>query len=116
MKGTEWFFWIAALSLINSISTLVGLNVAFLAGLAVVQIADAVAAKIGLFAPYLGLAVDLIVAACVCVFGFLASRGSRAALIVGMSLYALDGTIFLLLHAYLPAAFHAFVLYQMWRR
>ena len=115
LKGAEWFYWIAGFSLVNSVLALVGIQIAFLAGLAVVQIADVVAAKIGLFAPFLGLTIDIAIAACVCVFGHFAARGSRVALIIGMSLYALDGIIFLLLSAYLPAAFHAFVLYRMWQ-
>ncbi len=112
-SGANWFYWVAALSLVNSIIFLFKGNVSFLAGLAVSQIADGFAANLGYFGPYFNLGLDLIIAFFVCSFGYLASHGSRTALIVGMILYAFDGVIYLLFAAYLPAAFHAFVLYRM---
>ncbi len=113
--SAQWFYWVAALSLINSLIYLFKGDVSFLAGLAVSQIADAFAAHLGFFGPYFNLGLDLIIAFFVCGFGYLAAQGSRAALIVGMILYALDGGIYLLFSAYLPALFHAYVLYRMGR-
>ena len=116
--GAQWFYWVAGLSLVNSVIALAGGHYAFLAGLAVSQIADVVAAHLGLAGPYFSVGIDLVMAVFVCGFGYLASQGSRIALVIGMTLYALDGLIFLWLSAYAPAAFHAFVLYQIaqgWR-
>ncbi len=117
-RGANWFYWIAALSLINSIIAIAGGHFIFLAGLAVSQIADGIAAHLGFVGPYFSIIIDVVVAVFVCGFGYFASHGSRAALIVGMFLYALDGAVFLLFSAYAPAVFHAFVLYQIvqgWR-
>ena len=116
--GAHWFYWVAGLSLVNSIVALVGGHFVFLAGLAISQVADVVAAHLGFVGPYFSLGIDLVVAVFVCGFGYLASQGSRVALVIGMTLYALDGLIFLRFSAYLPALFHAFVLYQIaqgWR-
>lgn len=116
--GAHWFYWVAGLSLVNSLIALAGGHYVFLAGLAVSQLADVVAAHLGLMGPYFSVGIDLITAVFVCGFGYLASHGSRTALVVGMVLYALDGLIFLWFSVYASAAFHAFVLYQIaqgWR-
>ena len=113
--GAHWFYWVAALSLINSVVFLFGGGISFLAGLAVTQILDGVSAHLGMFGPYFNLGLDLVLAFFVCGFGYLAARGSKTALIVGMVLYALDGAIFLLVSAFAPALFHAFVLYQIYK-
>ena len=112
-RGTHWFYWVAALSLVNSIIALAGGHVTFLAGLAVSQIIDGLVRHMSLVGPYISIGIDLIFAFFLCGFGYLASHGSRAALIAGMILYALDGMIFLLFGAVLPALFHAFVLYRI---
>ena len=113
-KGAHWFYWVAALSLINSLIGIFGGGVTFLAGLAVSQIVDAVAAGFGLVEFYYTIPIDLVIAFFVCGFGYLATHGSRKALIAGMVLYALDGAIFLYCGSWAPALFHGFVLYQMW--
>ena len=112
--GTHWFYWVAALSLVNSLIAIFGGGVTFLAGLAVSQILDGIAVAMGNFGPYFAIGIDLVLAFFICGIGYLASHGSRAVLIVGMILYALDGVIFVLFSAFLPAAFHAYVLYRMW--
>ena len=42
--GANWFYWVAALSLINSAAFVFGAGVHFLAGLGLTEIADAVIA------------------------------------------------------------------------
>ncbi len=112
-RGGSWFYWVAALSLINSIIALSGGRVTFLAGLAVSQIADGVVHRLGFAEPSFSIGLDVVIAAFLCGFGYLSSHGSRAALVTGMILYALDGIIFLSLSAYLPALFHGYVLFRM---
>ena len=112
-RSAHWFYWVAALSLINSLVAIFGGHFIFLAGLAVSQIADGFAAHIGFVGPYFSIGIDLVIAFFVFGFGYLASHGSRNALIVGMVLYALDGVVFLMFSAFVPALFHAFVLYRI---
>ena len=111
--GASWFYWVAALSVINSVITLSGGHVSFLAGLSLSQVADAIAAHLGFVGPYFSLGTSLMLAFFFCGFGYLTTHGSRAAFLTGMVVYALDGLIFLLVPAYLPAGFHAFVLFNM---
>ena len=112
-RGANWFYWIAALSLLNSIIALFQGNFIFLAGLAITQIADGFASQAGFAGPYVSLGFGVIVAVFLCGFGYLAKHGSPLMLLIGMALYAIDGAIFLWFSAWMPAAFHAFVLYQM---
>ena len=117
-SGANWFYWVAALSIINSVISLSGGHVSFLAGLAIPQVADVYAAHLGYVGPYFSLGTDLVLAFFFCGFGYLTTHGSRAAFIVGMVLYVLDGAVFFLFKLWLPLAFHGFVLFQMivgWR-
>ena len=111
--GAQWFYWIAALSLINSVSAAFGWHVSFLAGLAVSEIIDLLAKHLGSVGPYLALGLNLVIAFFVCGFGYLALHGSRMAFLTGTILYALDGLVFLHFSLYAPAAFHAFALLGM---
>lgn len=112
-NGANWFYWVAALSVINSIISLSGGSVSFLAGLAIPQVADAYAAHLGFVGPYFSIGTDLLFAFFFCGFGYLTTHGSRAAFIAGMVLYVLNGAVYLLVSAWLPLAFHGFVLFQM---
>lgn len=115
-RGTQWFYWIAGLSLVNTLALLFKGNFSFLAGLGVTQIVDAVSNQmLGSAGPYVSVGVAVLAAAVLCAFGYFSARGSRAALITGMVLYALDGGLFLYFGDYLPAAFHGFVLFQLWQ-
>jgi hypothetical protein len=118
-SGARWFYWIAALSLITSIISLVGGGWSFLVSLGVTQIIDFIANKT---APSAGTAVkivalvfDVIAAGLFALIGYFASKRHSWLFIVGMALYALDALIFLLLadRPWLPLAFHAFALYSI---
>ena len=111
--GTQWFYWIAAFSLVNSFSAVFGGHLFFLTGLAVSQIVDVLAKHLGSVGPYLSLGLNLVIAFFFCGFGYLATQGSRAVFLLGIILYALDGLICLYFAFYILTAFHAFVLFGM---
>lgn len=118
LTGAGWFFWIAALSLLNSALNLIGGGWGFAVGLGLTQFMDSIA--LGL-SEELGGAVkltvfgfDLIVASAVVAFGVLARRRHLWAYWVGMFLYALDGSLFLVVGDWTSIAFHAFMLFGLW--
>src|SRR6185369_7816756 len=92
----SWFYWIAGLSLVNSVLALSGSGMSFILGLGVTQIFDGLAQGMGSGA---GLAVavvlDLLAAAVFVFFGVFANKRHTWSFIVGMALYALDGLIYL---------------------
>ncbi len=120
-SGAGWFYWIAALSLVNSVILLSGGDRHFVVGLGVTFVADFFAKEIGAQNPEIatvakGIAFgfDLFVAAIVCLFGWLSRRPILPIFVVGMILYLLDGLIYVLVGDWMSVGFHAFVLFGMW--
>jgi len=108
-SGALWFYWVAALSLVNSVAVLTGQQWRFIIGLGITQLADALAARTG----HGGVTVALMDAAVIGGFvllGRFALRGRLWAFGVGAAFYALDGLIFLAVRDWVGVAFHVFVL------
>ena len=110
-NGGNWFFWVAGLSLINSVIQHLGGDISFVLGLAVTQILDA---GFRMFAGSLGMVVsiflDVIVAGLFVFFGVLARHRSYWGFVPGLALYALDGVLYTLLGSALAVVFHIYVL------
>lgn len=123
-SGANWFYWIAALSLVNSILFLTESEWSFLIGLGITQVIDVLATiyqfEMGDWLKYAAFALDVIIAGIFAGLGVLASKRYTWAFIVGGILYVLDGLIFLALPLWfdLPPelpniGFHLFALFFM---
>lgn len=116
--GASWFFWIAGLSLINSISHLSGSEWSFILGLGITQVIDGISNGIkesvseGSHGTITAISfiLDLLVAGIFVLWGVLSRKGMRWAYIIGMVLFALDGLIFLAVGDIIGIGFHAFAL------
>jgi hypothetical protein len=108
-SGANWFFWIAAMSLINSMVGFFGGQWGFVIGLGLTQVIDAMLASQGpsVVGPLLTAGVAGVFVAC----GHFAREGRRAAFIGGIVVYVLDSLIFVVVRDYLAIAFHGFALY-----
>jgi len=103
--GANWFYWIAGLSLVNSLIFLFKGGITFVIGLGLTQVVDGIAGVVarelgrqgGSIIRAAGLAVNLVIAGIFVAFGYLGRKGQRWAFITGMILYGLD--IFILLWA-----------------
>ena len=122
-SGAGWFNWIAGLSVLNSAAFLMGLNWAFIVGLGVTQMVDAIVYQLmqeeGMSASikYFGFGIDVLISAVFVLFGFFARKGHTWAFFVGMFVYFLDALIFLLLLEkpdWMSIGFHGFALYCIW--
>ncbi len=115
-SGANWFYWIAALSLINSFILIGGGSVNFIVGLAFTQFIDgfmiAAGGQGGDFNAFrvLALVLNILVAGIFAMFGFFGGKGSVAAFIVGTVLYVLDALLYLFFGDWLAMGFHAFAL------
>ena len=120
-SGASWFYWIGALSLVNSIMTYTNSSFGFPIGLGVTQIVDAVASQshnttITIFAA----SFDAIAAGAMCAFGYF-SKTIPWLFIPGMVLYAIDGLALGAFGAmtkspdWIGVGFHAFALYCLFR-
>lgn len=112
-SGARWFYWIGALSLVNSIAQLSGGNWSFCIGLGTTQVIDAIATgfQLGTTGKMIAFALDAVVSGLMLGFGFLAGKGMGWAYIVGMVLYAFDGLISFGCQDWLGLAFHGFAIF-----
>lgn len=115
--GISWFYWVAGLSLVNSIIFLFGGQLNFVIGLGITQVIDGISYAIvselgtdtGMVVQIIAFLLDALVAGVFVLFGVLARR-HKWSFIVGMVVYALDGLIFILVSDYLSLVFHLIVL------
>ncbi len=122
-NGASWFYWIAGLSVINSLIWWLGGGWTFLAGLAFTQIADAFLSALGqelggnggIVAGIVALTTSLIVSGVFALFGYLAHQRNTWAFYVGMAIYVLDALIFLAFGDWLSFGFHLFALFGLFR-
>ena len=112
------FYWIAGLSILNSLVFYLGGNFNFVLGLAFTQFVDGFAGALAkdlsgngpLIIQIVGFIFDLIVAGVFVVFGVFANKRHKWAFIVGIVLYMIDGILFLLFKDFLSFGFHVFIL------
>jgi hypothetical protein len=114
-SGASWFYWVAALSLINSVVAFTGSSWQFIIGLGITRIIDEFGNGLGTAGKGVALVLDLLAAGVLVLFGIFGHKGHSWAFIVGMVLFALDGVIFLLAQDWLGVGFHAFVLFCLFR-
>lgn len=117
-RGASWFFWIAALSAINSIISITGGDRVFIFGLGVTQVVDGFASAFeqemglgrGSWLGIAGLVLSLLVAGLIALIGYLARKGNRFVYALGIGLYFLDGLLVAFFQDWLGLLFHGFVM------
>ena len=112
-SGANWFFWIAGLSVINSVIAATGSNLNFVVGLGATQAVDAFGSVVigGSAGTVIALVFDALLAAGFAGLGLAARKGASWGFIVGMSLYGLDALLLAWASDWLSVAFHAFALF-----
>lgn len=114
-RGARWFYWIAGLSIINSVLILSGSNTRFAVGLGVTTILDAMGREVGGAGSGVTMAISLLIAGLFAVFGVFASKMQVWSFAVGMFLYVLDGLLLFRFEDFLSVAFHGLALYFLFR-
>lgn len=117
-RGASWFFWIAALSAINSIIAISGGDRVFSFGLGVTQVVDAFATvfeqELGLgrgsWLGIAGLVLSLLVAGLIALIGYLARKGNQVVYLLGMGLYVMDGLLVGVFQDWFSLLFHIVVM------
>jgi hypothetical protein len=119
-SGANNFYWIAALSVINSLVIEFGGSAYFVVGLASTLIVDTVFVETAKSVPdgamvvkLIGLAISLCIAGIFALFGLFANRGKSSAFIVGMVLYVLDTLLMLAFQEWLGLIFHGLFLFGL---
>ena len=108
--SANWFFWIAGLSMVNTVIAVSGGSVSFIAGLGLTQVADALMKNAGSIGLVIALAFDVLAAAVFVGLGLLARRMVVWPFVVGMTIYVLDALLLILFQSWFAVAFHVYVL------
>lgn len=109
-QGGDWFFWVAGLSLVNTLLRVMQVPFGFFFGLGATDFATRLGLGVGIT-----LAVTAAISGIIALFGVFARRGARWAFLVGMGLYLLDALLCLWLAKYLEIAAHAYVLFRLFQ-
>jgi hypothetical protein len=107
--GATWFWWIAGLSLVNTVMVHSGGDISFVVGLGFTLIIDSLLQN---HLP-VALAIDALAIGIIFTLGLYARRGYRRAFITGIVLYTCDALIYLAAGDMLSLGFHAFALFFM---
>lgn len=113
--GAGWFYWIAGLSMVNTISLMVGSTWGFIFGLGITSLIAAVAAQLGTVVLAIGFTINAVIAGLLIFFGYQAQQRKKWAFFVGMALYGLDGCISLLVGDWIGVGVHGLVLFFVYQ-
>ncbi len=121
-SSASWFWWVAGLSLINTVGAMLDSSYGMVLGLGITQFIDAIflygadgdPLKPTLAARGIHLALVLAVAGVFVAIGVFAKRHSAMAFVVGMALYLADSLIYVVASDWIGVGFHAFVLFMLW--
>ncbi len=112
--GASWFYWIAGLSVVNSIIALSGSQWHFIAGLGITEIIDYVARGAGNAGTVVAIMLDAFAAGMFVLFGVFAAKRQSWAFIIGMVFYGMDALLWILGQFWLGIAFHIYVLFRIY--
>ncbi|MEQ8155082.1 MAG: hypothetical protein ABRQ25_09415 [Clostridiaceae bacterium] len=108
--AVNWFYWIAGLSVINTVVLFFDGNVSFVIGLGITQLIDGFAYDIsdqfGVISIICGMVINLLIAGTFVFLGIMARKLKKWSFISGMILYGLDTIIFLIFNDFYGIAFH----------
>lgn len=113
--GPACFYWIAALTMLNSVVVISGGSLHFVIGLGVTASIDARAREMGAAGAVLDLLINGTIAGIFWVLGNLAGKRIRWALATGMVLYGLDGLLLFAAKDILSVALHAYTIFAISR-
>ena len=95
-SGAGWFYWIAGLSLINTIAALAGTSWRFVIGLCATEILSSMATMEEFVAiKPLAIAMNFIILVVYALLGVFSRKGQSWAFVVGFIFYALDTAVLL---------------------
>ena len=120
-SGANNFYWIAALSVINSLVLQFGGSTFFVVGMAATLVVDFIFVGLAESVPdaalvmrVIGVFASVFISGVVALFGLFANRGQRWAFIVGIAAYAIDSLLMLALREWMGLLFHGLFLFGLY--
>ena len=118
-SGANWFYWIAGLTLVNSIISLLGGGWRFFLSLEITQVIDVIALgaseSLGEATKVIAIVLDIFIAAMFAGFAYLASKRQMWAYVTGMIVFVLDGLLALVFIDFIGIIVHGVLLVLMIR-
>jgi hypothetical protein len=122
-SSAGWFYWIAALSMINWIASGFDIGYSFVIGLGATQLVDGIAQALieDLGSGYstilivVSFVATLAIAGVYVLFGFMGGKRANWAFIIGIVLYILDALLFVWVQDWMPLIFHGLALFYLFR-
>lgn len=108
-SGAKWFWWIASLSLVNTVMIHSGSDTSFVVGLGFTMLADVMFQSMKAIA----FAIDAVAVGFFFLMGFMALRGHFWAFILGAVVYVGDVLIYLYFQDFMSVAFHGLALFYI---
>lgn len=112
-KSANWFFWIAVLSIINSVLFYIAPGLNFILGLGITQLVDGIIIDLMNASKWLALIPNLIIAGIFCFIGYRAKKYDKWTFAIGVVIYTLDAFLFLYVKDWIGLGVHAFVLVML---
>lgn len=102
-SGASWFYWVAGMSVINSVLLMTKSGIGFAVGLGFTAITDHVFRN----SPAIALVISVLCSGVIALFGYFAIKRHAWAFIVGLLVLLLDTGLCVLEEAWISVAFHA---------
>jgi hypothetical protein len=119
--GANNFYWIAGLSVINSLVFIFGGGITFVVGLGITQLVDGFAYGFAQSIPVyailfraIGFMISILISGVFVLFGVFAAKAKKWSFIIGMVLYSLDAILMLVFKDFLGFGFHLFFLFLLY--
>ena len=109
LSSARWFWWIAGLSLVNTILFHSDTKMSFVVGLGLTTLANAV------FVKEIAIAISALTIGFYAFVGFQAQRERLWAFYLGLTVYVFDALLFVKFEDWMPVAFHALVIFYIVR-
>lgn len=110
-SGANWFFWIAAASVLTTIALIIGTSWGWFLSLGITQLVSVIASGYGSEAKVIAFVVTLVATGIFVLLGVFSRKRQNWAFIVGMILYGADGLLFFMVNDWLSIGFHVWALF-----
>lgn len=105
-SGASWFYWVAGMSVINSILLLCNSGFGFAVGLGLTTITDVAFATM----PVVAMLISILSSAVIALFGWFAIKRHAWAFIVGLVALLIDTGLCVLIQSWISVAFHVWAI------
>lgn len=109
-KAANWFYWIAGLSIANSLVFYFSKDLYFVVGLGITQFIEGVLSELKNGPSLIALILNLMIAGFFIFFGYMSRKYKKWAFIIGVIIYIIDALIYLYTREWMAVGFHIFAI------